>query len=596
MPLGVTPPGLSVIRQLGSVGSEDKPWDQLTWAEKLQRMAAVRTPEPQRRDYIVGSAQDPSSLVGGMSAMVAESLPWVPAQTGDASFYESPQYREIEAQPTLAKLGKVATMGTQMRGGIGQGPRWMRNKPATTPEGAPIRPRITDEMLTAARAGDETARAGVIDGLQDMIAKIAYRYHRPGQGGPEITDIIAEGNVAALQVLNKAQQPEKFLPYVQGAIENRISNFVRGGRQYTKRAQDIEGLSVEDISARIPDMPRKDLNALVNEAMAQLTEKQRAAVQMRLGVTEILPEGANLERIGEAMGISKVAAHKLVTKGMTKFKAELKARGLDLGDIPETGKTKKAPPTSQELPVEEAVPPVNPTAGGSGAAKAEYYGFQPGFKDVPGFHMYNLTEDVKDAAGKVLHTKGSTVSEDTLKRLGIPYDLPPTSGLPSISGGSGQVFAEGSKVRLLHDPERTGVITGRTQTKGNRLYYQIREPLKGGAHVSEIHSWIPEDQLVPSGITPIAGGSAPEMSPLGQELAKRLGSMRRGGGGVQEIAPTPGAERYEPSWPSESAATADAADSMNLGAAPGSYALDLQRDPNAIRKYLEMLDSYYGEM
>jgi hypothetical protein len=39
-------------------------------------------------------------------------------------------------------------------------------------------------------------------------------------------------------------------------------------------------------------------------------------------------------------------------------------------------------------------------------------------------HIWDLTEDVVDSKGNVIHPKGSTVSEPTLQRLGIPYEIP----------------------------------------------------------------------------------------------------------------------------------------------------------------------------
>jgi hypothetical protein len=39
-------------------------------------------------------------------------------------------------------------------------------------------------------------------------------------------------------------------------------------------------------------------------------------------------------------------------------------------------------------------------------------------------HIWDLTEDVKDTQGNIVHPKGSTISEPTLQRLGIPYEIP----------------------------------------------------------------------------------------------------------------------------------------------------------------------------
>lgn len=60
-------------------------------------------------------------------------------------------------------------------------------------------------------------------------------------------------------------------------------------------------------------------------------------------------------------------------------------------------------------------------------APVEYKGFQPGFEDKPGFHLYNLTEDIPG------HTKGSTVSEKTLRAAGYTPPAPPAEVVSKVA-------------------------------------------------------------------------------------------------------------------------------------------------------------------
>lgn len=53
--------------------------------------------------------------------------------------------------------------------------------------------------------------------------------------------------------------------------------------------------------------------------------------------------------------------------------------------------------------------------------KASYIGTQEGYGDIPAQRLYNMTEDVTTPDGKK-YVKGSTVSENMLKRFNIPYD------------------------------------------------------------------------------------------------------------------------------------------------------------------------------
>lgn len=85
------------------------------------------------------------------------------------------------------------------------------------------------------------------------------------------------------------------------------------------------------------------------------------------------------------------------------------------------GEVKKVARDEGFLPGEES---------GTGArpAPVEYQGFQEGYGDIPGFHLYNLTEDIPG------HPKGSTVGRETLAKAGfdvsgLPTETPQTKAL-----------------------------------------------------------------------------------------------------------------------------------------------------------------------
>ena len=52
--------------------------------------------------------------------------------------------------------------------------------------------------------------------------------------------------------------------------------------------------------------------------------------------------------------------------------------------------------------------------------QVKFIGEQEGFKGSPSIKLFNLTQPIVDAAGKEVHSAGSTVSEGTLKKYGIP--------------------------------------------------------------------------------------------------------------------------------------------------------------------------------
>jgi hypothetical protein len=100
-------------------------------------------------------------------------------------------------------------------------------------------------------------------------------------------------------------------------------------------------------------------------------------------------------------------------------------------DVERSGAVKQA--ESMGLKGDAAEAEINRQMGISGGSDApppvEYRGFQQGYGDMPGFHLYNLTDDIVDEAGKILHPKGSTISAETLRKYGI--NVP-----PPISGGA----------------------------------------------------------------------------------------------------------------------------------------------------------------
>jgi hypothetical protein len=56
---------------------------------------------------------------------------------------------------------------------------------------------------------------------------------------------------------------------------------------------------------------------------------------------------------------------------------------------------------------------------------AKFIGRQDDFSGkTTGWNMYNLQQDIMDSSGKILHSKGSTVSENTLNKYGVPFEPP----------------------------------------------------------------------------------------------------------------------------------------------------------------------------
>lgn len=67
---------------------------------------------------------------------------------------------------------------------------------------------------------------------------------------------------------------------------------------------------------------------------------------------------------------------------------------------------------------------------------AVYLGEQQGWGDQPGFHLYNLTAPIPG------HPAGSTVSGDTLTRLGYPLPNPAQKKRQAVKDSFNPFFKE----------------------------------------------------------------------------------------------------------------------------------------------------------
>lgn len=533
----VLPPGLGIMGWLGSEPDPTKTWEQLPFYDRLKAMAKLDLESPQDKALPLGEK---------LGRMAGQALPWVPGGMGDTAYYNTPASQEYDKLPALAKLGRVAGMGLQMRGGIGapfEKRSWLRNPNPVNEAGEAQRVSVTPEMVAQAKAGDEAARAKVVDGLQDMAAKAANRYAKPGR--TEFDDLMGEANVAIIDVLDN-KNPQAFLPYVQGAIDRRLQNYTRGQTRAGKRQASSDFLStVEDPSARIPDVPRKEMNAILNKAMEKLSDKQRQVVEARLGLNESLPEGATTERISEIMGVSRQATEKNLRAGLAKLHDELKAAGIEPTDlVPDT----TTPPPTRQTPINEGVKPTStepivPGPSGGAPAKAVWANYQEGLNrpelglNTEGFHNYHLTEDFRHPQSGLVYPKGTTQSEAFLKENGIPYEPPPPPGTPPVY-------------------EVPGLL-------------QQERPLRS-----------------------ISGGSTNELTPLGEGLSGMYHRFKNTGGYMPKAGPSSNYEMI-----AEPYAGTATADTLSVPDFHGTVANppDVRTNPNALREYMRMIYEMHPE-
>jgi hypothetical protein len=186
--------------------------------------------------------------------------------------------------------------------------------------------------------------------------------------------------------------------------------------------QSVEGEIAGQIPTPADRMQQKDYRAAIAFAMRQARQED----PRRAGMWHAYEQGKTEKEIAQQYNVSQPAVNKAITA--------MRQRLADIARARYEGQT--PPPVTKRKPGGGGGPakPLNPKqqkppiSGGSDAPDEHpltYMGYQEvpeGMTSAPGFHLWNLGKDYPG------HTKGSTVSAETLQKLGIPVpQVPPRS-------------------------------------------------------------------------------------------------------------------------------------------------------------------------
>jgi len=351
---------------------------------------------------------------------------------------------------------------------------------------------ISPALMAKAQAGDPAAVSAVLRQLMPVVRKSAAPY----QGGPLYDDAVQEGLRSALQNLKSwtsqegGRNPRNFLaPKIRADIQANISNLQRpvelpdhildllnqaSRKQQKNLAAHGRELSMDALASSLGVKKDVLIDAYRSKGGALPYFEEKAAPSMF---------GAAAPEIGpqESRIVSKSRGPQVPPQELAQETSALRQRLLDatkdlkmspaeskyfkmLLEDPEKNADKigkmlrvsqspgdilnahiekvqglaRRSPTEGMGPLPGQGSALKPISGGSGGM-TQYRGWQEGFGQVPGFHMYDLLEDIKDPrTGQVLHPKGSTVSPQTLDKYGIQYDKVP----PPIGGGMGSPLGD----------------------------------------------------------------------------------------------------------------------------------------------------------
>src|SRR5205823_5370720 len=230
-------------------------------------------------------------------------------------------------------------------------------------------PRLTREEEQALgrwiRAGDEQAKARLVEANLRLVVQVARRYANRGLPLP---DLIEEGNLGLLRAVEK-YEPERgtrFSTYavwwIRQAIVRALANQARtirlpvhvelllgryareekrlvqalGRAPTTAELAQALGMSLEQVQEleEIRQQQPLPLDAPAGEGQGRLGDlaaNERAVLRRRFGLEGDEPE--TLEAIGRRMGLTRERVRQIEAGGLRKLRALLAARGVDASDL-----------------------------------------------------------------------------------------------------------------------------------------------------------------------------------------------------------------------------------------------------------------------
>jgi len=141
-------------------------------------------------------------------------------------------------------------------------------------------------LVERAQAGDSSAFAALVRSYQRRAVSVAYRLVNHSE---DAADVAQEAFVRAYHNLGQLEDPERFGPWLMRVVTTQALNFRRSRKSRQASSLDdalpptslrhpstgkrLSG-SYEDPAGPLP----RELQATINEALAQLPEKQRLAL------------------------------------------------------------------------------------------------------------------------------------------------------------------------------------------------------------------------------------------------------------------------------------------------------------------------------
>lgn len=199
---------------------------------------------------------------------------------------------------------------------------------------APLERSEEDALVRRADAGDEIARATLIERNLRLVVFIARRFENTGLG---IEDLISIGAIGLIKAVNsfKVDKKIKLATYASRCIENEILMVLRRTNRLKSEVSFDEPLNTDwdgnelllsDVMGTDADLVSRDLEAdeekrALHEAIEKLTRREKEIISLRYGMRD--GNERTQKEVADLMGISQSYISRLEKKIIGKLHRDL---------------------------------------------------------------------------------------------------------------------------------------------------------------------------------------------------------------------------------------------------------------------------------
>jgi RNA polymerase sporulation-specific sigma factor len=190
------------------------------------------------------------------------------------------------------------------------------------------------EALERKEAGDESARAMLVERNLRLVAHVVKKYDVVGE---DTDDLISIGTIGLIKAINTFDRRKKtrLATYAARCIENEILMHLRSGRKsrgelslYDPIGSDKEGneIVLMDVLTQQGDTVAEMVESLVEQErlalkLAELTPRERRVLELRFGMGEFARQ--TQREISKALGISRSYVSRIEKRALAKLQKEM---------------------------------------------------------------------------------------------------------------------------------------------------------------------------------------------------------------------------------------------------------------------------------